>query len=121
MKQPRFRFAGTVLVSALLLIGSGVASAAGAETDTQRVARQFREYAMHEATDHGERLLDDVELPKTAVAEATRLLKSMKDDGSWPDVNYANDSRASWQPYDHLTRVQSLIVFARRKGTSAEQ
>jgi chondroitin AC lyase len=98
-----------------------ICAVASGETDVQRVARQFREYALHEATDRGERLLDDVELPKTAVAGVNKWLDSLAPGGSWPDIDYASEARSSWRPYDHLTRVLSLTVFARRADTSGEE
>lgn len=96
------------------------AAMAHGEADVQRVARQFREYSLHEATDRGDRLLDDVELPKTAVAGVSKWLDKLQPDGSWPDVDYASNARSSWRPYDHLTRVLSLTVFARRADTKAD-
>src|SRR5690348_13453346 len=111
---------GLFLPITIVLLCCAVASAA-AETDVQRIGRQFREYAMNEATDRGDRLLDDVELPKTAVAGVVKRLDTLAADGSWPDIDYASDDRSSWRPFDHLTRVLSLTVYARRADTSREE
>src|SRR5262249_41942871 len=70
-------------------------------------------------TDHGARLLDDVELPKTSPEEAAKLLASLKTGGSWPDIDYASQARSSWPPATHLTRVLGLTVYAWRAGTPA--
>src|SRR3954452_23500998 len=99
------------LIIALLCVTACVAAAKG-ETDVQRVARQFREYSLHEATDRGDRLLDDADLPRTPVSTAGKWLDALKTDGSWPDIDYASDDRSSWRPLDHLTRVLSLTVYA---------
>lgn len=104
-------------VATTLLVVLSCVTTVAAETDVQRIARQFREYCLHEATDRGERLLDDVELPKTAVAEAIRHLRGQRDDGSWADVDYSSNARSSWPPYTHLTRTLSVIVHARRPDT----
>src|SRR4051812_19420515 len=96
------------------------AFASAAETDVQRVGRQFREFAMHEATDRGDRLLDDVEVPKTPVATVPKVLETLGPDGSWPDIDYASDARSSWRPYDHLSRMLSLTIYARRLDTKQD-
>src|SRR4051794_39435082 len=107
---------GCIAIFALLALT--MAAPLRAQSDAQRVARQFREYGVHESTDRGERLLDDVDLPKTSVAGVLKLLDKLEADGSWPDIDYASDARSSWRPYDHLTRVLSLTVLARRADTS---
>ena len=101
----------------LLAVASCVARA---ETPTAQVARQFREYCLHESADHGEQILDDVELPKTSPNEAAKLCVALKADGSWADVDYASKSRSSWPPCTHLTRTLGLVVYARRADTSAD-
>jgi chondroitin AC lyase len=105
----------------LMLLISLANCGANAETATAQVARQFREYCLHESTDHGERLLDDVELPKTSPNEAAKLCVELKADGSWADVDYASKSRSSWPPCTHLTRALGLVVYARREDTSADE
>ncbi len=84
----------------------------------QQVADQFRQYCIAPATDHGDRLLDDVELPKTSVSQAANLIRKMRDDGSWPDINYTSSARSSWPAYDQLTRLLALTVYARRPETA---
>ena len=91
---------------------------ARAESDPHRVARQLREYFLGETTVHGEKLLDDVETPKTSVSEAMRLIGKMREDGSWGDIDYASGDRASWPAFGQITRVLSMVVQARRGDTS---
>jgi chondroitin AC lyase len=87
--------------------------ARGATTDDlSRIRGQFRDYCLSEAMGRGDRLLDDVEVPKSLAADANKYLDSMNPDGSWPDVNYQSQDRSAWRPYDHLTRLLSMITFA---------
>lgn len=90
-----------------------------AETPIETVARQFREYCLHESTDHGERLLDDVELPKSSLPGAEELLSAMLADGSWADLDYASKARSGWPPCTHLTRTLELVVCGRRAAAPA--
>lgn len=106
-----------VFASVLFLAATTVMMAAN--TPLEQVARQFREYCLHEDTAHGERLLDDVEMPKTSPARAHRLLAKLRTDGSWPDINYQSTARSDWPPCTHLTRTLGLVVYARLPGTSA--
>lgn len=116
-----------VFALTLLTLNFGLAAAPPAraapptpapESPTNQVARQFREYCLHESTDHGARLLDDVELPKTSPEQAAKLLASLQPDGSWPDIDYASQARSSWPPATHLTRALGLTVYARRPATA---
>ena len=38
-----------------------------------------------------------------------KYMASIKDDGSWPDINYKDKSRSQWAPSYHPTRIQSLV------------
>ncbi len=53
--------------------------------------------------------------------QVASLLKSQKDDGSWPDVNYADQTRSGWKTYAHLARLFDLACgfSAARIGTDA--
>ena len=99
------------LTVALVVVLAG--TTAWGETPTEQVARQFREYCLHESTDHGERLLDDSELPKTSPNQAAKLLATLRDDGSWADVDYASQDRSSWPPSAHLTRALGGLLCTR--------
>ena len=105
------------ILTSLLLLTAAVRLAA--ETPVEQVARQFREYCLRESTDRGERLLDDVELPKTSPEQAHRLLGKLREDGSWPDIDYLSAARSDWPPCNQLTRTLGLVVFALRPETSA--
>jgi chondroitin AC lyase len=89
--------------------------------DTAQVARQFREFCLQESTDHGNRLLDDVEIPTAKETEIRRYLAAQKSDGSWPDIDYTDKSRSAWRPADHLTRMLALIVRARQNAIDPDE
>ena len=94
---------------------------AHAAADSETVAKQFREFCLQESTEHGKRILDDVEMPKGDIAQTMKYLSSMKEDGSWPDLEYESRARSAWEPGDHLTRMLNMIVYARRSDTPADQ
>jgi chondroitin AC lyase len=105
------------LTLAMMLASTG--AKALAETPTETVARQFREYSLHESTGYGERLLDDVELPKSSIDGVEKLLSAMRADGSWADIDYASKARSAWPPSMHLTRTLALVVRGRGGATPA--
>ncbi len=110
---PRFPPIATLLTTILL-----ISTLARAQSDPQRVADQFREYCLAEFTSHGERLLDDIDLPKTSISSAMGLIAEIRPDGSWADIDYASSDRSVWPPFTQLTRTLSIVVRARRSETS---
>ncbi len=44
-------------------------------------------------------------------AEMQRLVRTMKEDGSWPDINYKDKKRSGWEPKKHAERILSLAKF----------
>lgn len=44
------------------------------------------------------------------VASAKTYMCNMKDDGSWPDVNYASKAQTNWPAMTHLNRLKTLAV-----------
>lgn len=44
------------------------------------------------------------------VASAKTYMGNMKDDGSWPDVNYASKAQTNWPAMTHLNRLKALAV-----------
>lgn len=44
------------------------------------------------------------------VASAKTYMSNMKDDGSWPDVNYASNAQTNWPAMTHLNRLKTLVV-----------
>lgn len=105
----------------VLLAAIGATAARAADDDVARVGQQFREFCLRESTDRGERILDDVELPKASVRQAAKFETSLRTDGSWGDVDYDPAARSAWRPFDHLSRVLALTVYARRASTPADE
>ena len=40
--------------------------------------------------------------------EARRLVRTLRPDGSWPDINYADTLRSGWAPKRHVERLHTL-------------
>ena len=85
----------TSITITLIVLSVFTAAPARASVDSEKVAQQFREFCLQESTDHGQRILDDIELPTSNMSEAMRLIKSQKSDGSWPDLNYESRARSA--------------------------
>lgn len=47
---------------------------------------------------------------KIKPAKLDALLKSMKPNGSWDDIDYKNEDMVNWTPQDHLRNVEVLAV-----------
>jgi len=45
-------------------------------------------------------------------------LKSLKPDGTWPDVDYADRDRSGWKTVNHLRRIEDLAEAYRKPGHS---
>jgi len=51
---------------------------------------------------------------------ARESLRLQKDDGSWPDVDYDDDSRTHWKPSRHLSHLSALVHVYRVPGSALE-
>ena len=49
-------------------------------------------------------------------AELERFVKTLGDDGRWPDVDYANRSRARWSTVAHLNRTRAMSLAWASEG-----
>jgi chondroitin AC lyase len=50
-------------------------------------------------------------------AEATNALKSMKPDGSWENIDYANKNRGHWKTREHLSRLEKIAqAYANKRS-----
>lgn len=49
-------------------------------------------------------------IPPNPAEEAIHLMRTLGDDGAWPDVDYANRHRTQWAPGLHLTRLGVLAL-----------
>ena len=45
------------------------------------------------------------------------LLENLKDDGSWPDIDYTNQRRGGWPVKEHLENVQILGIAYKSEGS----
>lgn len=54
-------------------------------------------------------------------ADAARaLMEALREDGSWPDVDYEGTRRSSWQPAEHMSRLAALTrAFAHGQSALA--
>lgn len=48
----------------------------------------------------------------------TRLMRSLKPDGSWPDLNYQDRRRSSWDPSQHVRRVEEMAKAYRNPDSA---
>ena len=60
-------------------------------------------------------LVDILSAPvKASMVE--QLMASMQQNGSWPDINYADKTRGGWTVNDHLTRLNSMALAWKQQG-----
>ncbi len=45
-----------------------------------------------------------------------RYLRTLSDDGSWPDVDYADTDRGGWKTYEHLGRTLTMVQAYKQPG-----
>lgn len=89
------RFLPSLLAMGLLLPTSAAMAAPPASNPMlEQVKRQFREFHLKN---------DPVDV-KHALASA----RSLGEDGSWPDIDYASKDRSGWPPKDHLSRLLTM-------------
>ncbi|HOZ49471.1 MAG TPA: polysaccharide lyase family 8 super-sandwich domain-containing protein [Candidatus Hydrogenedentes bacterium] len=53
-------------------------------------------------------------------AAATGCAQQLAEDGSWPDVDYASDSRSRWATANHLARLRDMTVAYCAPGSPAK-
>ena len=57
---------------------------------------------------------------RSKTGDAPKWTARLRPDGSWPDVNYADQSRGFWKTSAHLARVQAMAVrYAEEKAAGA--
>jgi len=64
-----------------------------------------------------EQVLIDILATHASEKEVTALFAQMREDGSWPDINYADKTRGGWTVNDHLTRLISMAILYKNAGT----
>ena len=102
-----------VLFTALLITGGLFAGDAGAELP--QIKQHLQEYLCNIET-------DKQSVPQAQSASVKSYVQSIQPDGSWKDIDYANQSRSFWLPAEHLSRTLLLAradLLARRNAESA--
>lgn len=79
--------------------------------------------ALPASADVFQQIIDNVVARELSTSNVTSLVAStkaymsnMKDDGSWPDVNYASKAQTNWPAMTHLKRLKTLAVLTCRQG-----
>jgi hypothetical protein len=49
--------------------------------------------------------------------DAEKTIETQSPDGSWPDINYADDQVAAWDPAKHMDRVKQMAAVYAQKST----
>jgi hypothetical protein len=78
-----------VVAVAGMLIGAGVCARAE-DTDLQTIKQ---------------RLYDEYLSAEADPASVNGYVDSLRADGSWPDIDYADDALTGWEPRTHLART----------------
>lgn len=63
-----------------------------------------------------QQVLKDILGTRANEQEATRFAALMKDDGSWPDIDYADKTRGGWPVNDHLLRLSNMTIAYKTTG-----
>ena len=53
-------------------------------------------------------------------SDSNESLRLQRDDGSWPDIDYGDDSRTRWKPSRHLSHLSALAHAYRTPGNALE-
>ncbi len=64
-----------------------------------------------------QQVLKDILSAHTTPAEVKMLAGRLREDGSWPDINYADKTRGGWTVNDHLTRLNAMAIAYKNPGT----
>ena len=102
-KGSRLRI-GWILLCALILIRPGNCRAAG---DMQKLRRQATEFEWA-----------DLNPDKSTPSQAGQWAKELRPDGSWADIDYADQSRGFWKTAAHIKRTRAMAA-AYAQGKSA--
>lgn len=100
------------LISAVLAMGCVAALAAGA---SNAVTRPQKDSSMQIIKD---RVF--VRAANVQEAKATEALKTLKPDGTWPDLDYADRTRGGWKPAKHLDRMRDMAAAYREPRGSLQ-
>jgi chondroitin AC lyase len=108
----------TALVIGLSLLGSLCVAAMSPAIELAR--QQFCEFQVGSRTiSAGNLTLKDTNEAAPDITRAQEFARTLKPDGSWPDIDYASNARSGWPCSIHYTRMLSMVAAAHRPGASA--
>jgi len=64
-----------------------------------------------------QQVLKDILSAKANEKEVVQLAEKMKQDGSWPDIDYTDKTRGGWPVNDHLVRLNNMAILYKNAGT----
>ena len=98
----QFRMMAAVIFVASIVAGSIAAPAVGEASDDIAIVTEG------DVPKIKARLLKRELAARPSEAEIREQLGSLRDDGSWPDIDYTDTNRTMWQPTGHMRRILSL-------------
>lgn len=91
-----------------VLLCFSIALAARAD-DFERLTRQYQDYIMQRGGSSRRSRGGD--------RGAQQLARTLREDGSWREVNYTDTTRGGWLPYDHVGRVYAMVRAYKSPGS----
>ena len=103
------------LIAAIgLTISASTQAANPAGTAIEQVADAIKNFYVYDQTTFAVGSL----AVSMADKEADQLLSTLQADGSWPDIDYANQDRSAWPTARHGSRILQLVGAANRTAGS---
>lgn len=99
-----------LLTFILLLLICAIRSYAITDLDSAGADREQRNpvHLKSELETIRERVIAELMIPKAEQSFIENLLGTIRDDGSWPDINYEDASSTGWEHRFHLERIGAL-------------
>lgn len=120
MKTPPLNLhAPLITLFALVVWLAASATASAQPNDLATIRSQFRQYTLSKTMGKGDRLLDNVGMPKSKIAEAKKDAATLRPAGSWVDIKYDSKAHSAWPPANHLVRILSMTTFAVQPNIAA--
>ncbi|MEP6749583.1 MAG: hypothetical protein ABJB86_17730, partial [Bacteroidota bacterium] len=66
-----------------------------------------------------QQVLKDILSSTVNEKETLQLSAEMKEDGSWPDIDYTDKTRGNWPVNNHLVRLNTMALVYRHNGTKS--
>lgn len=110
------------LLSLFVTLSSHAQEKAEERSDLERAALQFREFLLAvpgRAPSNLEARSHNSGVPE--LSSALNYAAQIGSDGSWAAINYADQARSRWRPYEHVLRMVAMAVQLQDKKLSVEQ